>query len=102
MRVIHVEGLGQHMSTVEYRTIQKYQLTIPLFPADEPCPVCDKVCLDSFGEIAILKEKEEEKERLNGIIAELESEKEKRKAEKEAMSNRMSKIVDMLKTLIRK
>ncbi|KAL8245680.1 hypothetical protein R6Q59_006896 [Mikania micrantha] len=36
----------------------------------------------------ILKEKEE-KERLNGIIAELEAEKEKHKAEKDAMSNRM-------------
>ncbi|KAL8239424.1 hypothetical protein R6Q59_015991 [Mikania micrantha] len=50
----------------------------------------------------ILKEKEEEKERLNGIIAELEAEKEKHKEEKEAMSNRMLKIEDMLKTLVRK
>ncbi|KAL8242897.1 hypothetical protein R6Q59_013199 [Mikania micrantha] len=49
----------------------------------------------------ILKEKEEN-ERLNGIIAELETEKEKHKAKKDAMSNRMSKIEDMLKTLIRK
>ncbi|KAL8258567.1 hypothetical protein R6Q59_026520 [Mikania micrantha] len=50
----------------------------------------------------ILKEKEEEKERLNRIIAKLEAQKEKHKAEKECMSNRMSKIEDMLKTLIRK
>ncbi|KAL8239956.1 hypothetical protein R6Q59_016523 [Mikania micrantha] len=35
----------------------------------------------------ILKEKEEEKEMLNGIIAKLEAEKEKHKAEKDAMSN---------------
>ncbi|KAL8233787.1 hypothetical protein R6Q59_019887 [Mikania micrantha] len=47
----------------------------------------------------ILKEKEEEeKERLNGIIAELEAEKEKHKVENDAMSNRMLKIEDMLKT----
>ncbi|GJU90525.1 hypothetical protein Tco_1302948 [Tanacetum coccineum] len=26
---------------------------IPLFPVDEPCPVCRKVCLDSFGEHAV-------------------------------------------------
>ncbi|GKF73074.1 hypothetical protein Tco_0219406 [Tanacetum coccineum] len=26
---------------------------IPLFPVDEPCPVCCKVCLDSFGEHAV-------------------------------------------------
>ncbi|KAL8225373.1 hypothetical protein R6Q57_017930 [Mikania cordata] len=50
----------------------------------------------------ILKEKEEEKERLNGIIAELEAEKKKHKEEKEAISNRVPKIEDMLKTLIRK
>ncbi|KAL8258092.1 hypothetical protein R6Q59_030133 [Mikania micrantha] len=49
-----------------------------------------------------LKEKEEEKERLNGIIAELEAGKEKHKAEKDATSNRMSKIENMLKTLVRK
>ena len=48
-----IEGLGQHMSALEYRTILKYRLMIPLFPADEPCPVCHKVCLDSFGEHAV-------------------------------------------------
>ncbi|KAJ0522329.1 putative exostosin [Helianthus annuus] len=38
--VIPIEGLGQHMSAVEYRAILKYWLMIPLFPVDEPCPVC--------------------------------------------------------------
>ncbi|KAL8258054.1 hypothetical protein R6Q59_030095 [Mikania micrantha] len=41
------------MSVLEYRAILKYRLMIPLFPADEPCPVCHKVCLDSFGEHAV-------------------------------------------------
>lgn len=50
---IPIGGLGQHMSPVEYRTIIKYRLMIPLFPVDEICPVCHKVCLDSFGEHAI-------------------------------------------------
>ncbi|KAL8242068.1 hypothetical protein R6Q59_012370 [Mikania micrantha] len=49
----------------------------------------------------LVKEKEE-KERLNGIIAELEVEKEKHKMEKDVMSNRMPKIEDMLKTMVRK
>ncbi|GJS08083.1 hypothetical protein Tco_0364879 [Tanacetum coccineum] len=53
LTVIPNEGLGQHMSALEYRTILKYQLMIPLFPVDEPCPVCRKVCLDSFGEHAV-------------------------------------------------
>ncbi|GJS27562.1 putative reverse transcriptase domain-containing protein [Tanacetum coccineum] len=48
-----LSGLGQHMSALEYRTILKYRLMIPLFPVDEPCPVCRKVCLDSFGEHAV-------------------------------------------------
>nr|GEU64666.1 auxilin-like protein [Tanacetum cinerariifolium] len=30
------------MSALEYRTILKYRLMIPLFPVDEPCPVCRK------------------------------------------------------------
>ncbi|GJW33576.1 hypothetical protein Tco_0053608 [Tanacetum coccineum] len=38
------------MSPVEYRTILKYRLMIPLFPVDAICPVCRKACLDSFGE----------------------------------------------------
>uniref|UniRef100_A0A251UT94 Reverse transcriptase domain-containing protein n=1 Tax=Helianthus annuus TaxID=4232 RepID=A0A251UT94_HELAN len=41
------------MSAVEYRTILKYRLMIPLFSVDEPCPVCRKVCLDTFGEHAV-------------------------------------------------
>ncbi|KAI3704356.1 hypothetical protein L1987_74574 [Smallanthus sonchifolius] len=41
------------MSAVEYRAILKYRLMIPLFPTDEPCPVCRKACLDSFGEHAV-------------------------------------------------
>ncbi|GJY70855.1 putative reverse transcriptase domain-containing protein [Tanacetum coccineum] len=49
LTVIPIEGLGQHMSALEYRTILKYRLMIPLFLVDEPCPVCRKVCLDSFG-----------------------------------------------------
>ncbi|GJR26184.1 putative reverse transcriptase domain-containing protein [Tanacetum coccineum] len=53
LSVIPIEGLGQLMSDLEYRTILKYRLIIPLFPVDEPCPVCRKVCLDSFGEHAV-------------------------------------------------
>ncbi|XP_035829967.1 uncharacterized protein LOC118479520 [Helianthus annuus] len=41
------------MSPVEYRTILKYRLMIPLFPVDEVCLVCYKACLDSFGEHAV-------------------------------------------------
>ncbi|GJX28374.1 shaggy-related protein kinase epsilon [Tanacetum coccineum] len=48
-----LSGLGQHTSALEYRTILKYRLMIHLFPVDEPCPVCRKVCLDSFGEHAV-------------------------------------------------
>ncbi len=48
-----IDGLGQHMSPVEYRSILKYRLLIPLFPSDEVCPVCRKACLDSFGEHAL-------------------------------------------------
>ncbi|GJU74313.1 hypothetical protein Tco_1265718 [Tanacetum coccineum] len=50
---IPIDGLGQHMSPVEYRTILKYRLMIPLFSVDAICPVCRKACLDSFGEHAI-------------------------------------------------
>ncbi|KAK2421138.1 hypothetical protein QL285_031796 [Trifolium repens] len=48
-----IEGLGQHMSLVKYRTILKYRLMIPLFPADKVSPVCRKACLDRFGEHAV-------------------------------------------------
>ncbi|KAL8233476.1 hypothetical protein R6Q59_019576 [Mikania micrantha] len=41
------------MSALEYRAILKYRLMIPLFPAGKPCPVCHKVCLDSFSEHAV-------------------------------------------------
>ncbi|GJU97540.1 hypothetical protein Tco_1326811 [Tanacetum coccineum] len=52
---IPIDGLGQHMSPplVEYRTILKYRLMIPLFQDDAICPVCRKTCLDSFGEHAV-------------------------------------------------
>ncbi|GJV65570.1 hypothetical protein Tco_1476398 [Tanacetum coccineum] len=50
---ILIDGLGQHMSPVEYRIILKYHLIILLFPVDVICPVCRKACLDSFGEHAI-------------------------------------------------
>ncbi|GKC56230.1 hypothetical protein Tco_1083828 [Tanacetum coccineum] len=50
---IPVDGFGQHMSPVEYRTILKYRLMIPLIPVDAICPVCRKACLDSFGEHAV-------------------------------------------------
>ncbi|KAK2442574.1 hypothetical protein QL285_013758 [Trifolium repens] len=50
---IFIDGLGQHMSPVEYRTILRYRLMIPLFPIDEVCPVCCKACLDQFGEHAV-------------------------------------------------
>ncbi|GJX85584.1 hypothetical protein Tco_0336358 [Tanacetum coccineum] len=50
---IYIDGLGQHMSLVEYRTILNYRLMIPLFFVDEICPVCRKACLRSFGEHAV-------------------------------------------------
>ncbi|MCH92237.1 auxilin-like protein [Trifolium medium] len=50
---IIIDGLGQHMSRVEYRTILKYRLMIPLFPIDEVFPVCRKACLDNFEEHAV-------------------------------------------------
>ncbi|KAL8247612.1 hypothetical protein R6Q59_008828 [Mikania micrantha] len=53
LTVIPIEGLGQHMSAVEFQAILKYRLMIPLFPVDEPCPICRKVCLDKFGEHAV-------------------------------------------------
>nr|GEZ51745.1 reverse transcriptase domain-containing protein [Tanacetum cinerariifolium] len=44
------DDFGQHMSPVEYRTIPKYRLMIPLFLVDAICPACRKACLDSFEE----------------------------------------------------
>jgi hypothetical protein len=45
---ILIDGLGQHMSPVEYRTILRYHLMIPLYPKDEVRPVYRKACLDTF------------------------------------------------------
>nr|GEU73243.1 putative reverse transcriptase domain-containing protein [Tanacetum cinerariifolium] len=50
---IPIDGLDQHMSSVEYRTILKYRLMIPLFLVDAICPIYRKACLDSFGQHAI-------------------------------------------------
>ncbi|GJZ83759.1 hypothetical protein Tco_0648932 [Tanacetum coccineum] len=50
---IPIDGFGQHMSPVEYRTILKYRLIILLFPVDAICPICRKACLDSFGKYAV-------------------------------------------------
>ena len=41
------------MSPVEYRTILRYRLMIPLFSIVEVCPVYRKTCLDTFGEHAV-------------------------------------------------
>ncbi|KAK2414882.1 hypothetical protein QL285_037419 [Trifolium repens] len=49
---IPIDGLGQHMSPIEYCTIFSYRLMILLFPTDEVCPMCRKACLDTFGEHA--------------------------------------------------
>ena len=38
------------MSSVECRTILRYNLMIPLFSIDEVCPIFHRVCLDIFGE----------------------------------------------------
>ncbi|MCI33385.1 hypothetical protein A2U01_0054602, partial [Trifolium medium] len=32
---IPIEGLGQHMSPIEYHTILKYRMMIPIFPVDK-------------------------------------------------------------------
>lgn len=50
---ILVEGLGQKMSSLEYRTILKYRLMIPFYQTDTQCPTCIRGCLDAFGEHAI-------------------------------------------------
>ncbi|GJV71277.1 hypothetical protein Tco_1491272 [Tanacetum coccineum] len=51
--VIPIDGLSQHISLVEYPTILKYRLMIPLFLVDAIGPVCRKACLDSFREHAV-------------------------------------------------
>ncbi|KAJ0599143.1 putative reverse transcriptase domain, exostosin [Helianthus annuus] len=53
LTVIPIEGLGQRMLAVEYWSILKYRLMIPMFPNDETCPVCRKACLDKYGEHAL-------------------------------------------------
>ncbi|KAL6514241.1 hypothetical protein OROHE_019228 [Orobanche hederae] len=50
---ISIEGLGLKMSPVEYRTILKYRLMIPLYPSDSRCPACITGCLDAYGEHAV-------------------------------------------------
>ncbi|GJT14286.1 hypothetical protein Tco_0861328 [Tanacetum coccineum] len=50
---IPIDELGQHISPVEYRTILKYRLMIPLFLVDAISPACRKACLDSFREHAV-------------------------------------------------
>ncbi|KAL8257952.1 hypothetical protein R6Q59_029993 [Mikania micrantha] len=53
LTVIPIEGLGQCMSAVEYRSILKYRLMIPMYPEDETCPICRKACMDKYGEHAV-------------------------------------------------
>jgi len=54
LQAIPIDGLGQHMSSVEYRTILRYRLMIPLFPISEVCPIFRKVCLDTFGSMSFI------------------------------------------------
>nr|GEV96092.1 hypothetical protein [Tanacetum cinerariifolium] len=49
----HSEFFLLRSCIVEYRTILKYRLMIPLFPVDGIFPVCCKSRLDSFGEHAV-------------------------------------------------
>ncbi|MFS8009602.1 hypothetical protein Hanom_Chr14g01286881 [Helianthus anomalus] len=50
----------------------------------------------------LVKEKDEEKERLNGVIAGLLAEKEKDKMDKDVLLNRMSQIEAMLTTMVQR
>jgi hypothetical protein len=50
---IPIDGLGQHMSPVEYRNMLRYRLMISLFSIDEVCPVYRKACMDTFEEHAV-------------------------------------------------
>ncbi|GKC83660.1 hypothetical protein Tco_1139377 [Tanacetum coccineum] len=50
---IPIDGLDQHMSSVEYRTIIKYRLMILLFSVNVICLVCSKACMDFFEEHAV-------------------------------------------------
>ncbi|CAL5198266.1 unnamed protein product [Lathyrus oleraceus] len=51
--VIPIDGVGKHMPSVEYHTILKYRLMIPLFLVYEVLLICCKACLDIFGEHTI-------------------------------------------------
>jgi len=44
---IVIDGIIQHMSPVKYHTIIRYLLMIPLFPIDEVCHFCRKMCMDT-------------------------------------------------------
>ncbi|KAL6558402.1 hypothetical protein OROMI_018753 [Orobanche minor] len=50
---IPIEGLGQKMSPVEYQSILKNRLMIPLYPSVSRCPACFTGCLDTYGEHAV-------------------------------------------------
>lgn len=45
---ISIDGLGQHISSVEYYTILRYRLMILLFLIDVVLSVYRKACLDTF------------------------------------------------------
>ena len=47
---IHIDGLSQHMSPVEYRIILRYRYMILLFSINEVCHVYHKTCMDTFEE----------------------------------------------------
>lgn len=47
---IPIYVLDQNMSLIEYRIILRYRLMIPLFSIGDVCPICIKVCLDTFRE----------------------------------------------------
>nr|GFA08648.1 putative reverse transcriptase domain-containing protein [Tanacetum cinerariifolium] len=50
---IPIDGLGQHMSPVEYQTILKYRLMIPLFSVDAICLICRKAWISAMKETPV-------------------------------------------------
>ncbi|XP_076897210.1 uncharacterized protein LOC143550455 [Bidens hawaiensis] len=52
-RMPYMVKSSRQLKRMEYRAILKYRLMVPLYPVDDPCPVCRKACLDSFGEHAV-------------------------------------------------
>lgn len=50
---IPIDGIGQHISLVEFYTILRYRLMIPLFIIDKVFLVFCKACMDTFGEHVI-------------------------------------------------